>query len=405
MIVAPPASSTLAVRGEAANDTVVSDGKSFASSQEPSRKPGEFLALLMLLFSEKLSFPNEAARSKGDGDPEQAQPILEGKQSKTDDSNAAVVAGLNAATSLLCEVLPAATPGSYSKSGICEPKVSDSSHLPNAANTAPPALTRREAITLPVSPEESMQPTPTDAAGAPEIALQQTGVSGRVGTEKTAFGALSHGVSLAMQQAGGSADEEPLASLSRGPVSSMHAIDGKGSGPDRAIGKVVRDSQHVPAVSTPASLAISRPLFIKQAAPAPELPDQMHHAITTFFEQARATGPSEADFDLHSSELGRVHFHLTMEDSRLNIHVVVYNDTAKRLLDLHREPWRARFAEIGVRVGQFDVRRDGESAQHRQAPLSEPCAQALQSGVRQAAGLGKNDATLAKRNTLVDVLA
>src|SRR6516164_17185 len=107
MIVAPSASSTLAVRGEAANDTVVSDGKSFASSQEPSRKPGEFLALLMLLFSEKLSFPNEAARSKGDGDPEQAQPILEGKQSKTDDSNAAVVAGLNAATSLLCEVLPA----------------------------------------------------------------------------------------------------------------------------------------------------------------------------------------------------------------------------------------------------------------------------------------------------------
>lgn len=51
--------------------------------------------------------------------------------------------------------------------------------------------------------------------------------------------------------------------------------------------------------------------------------------------------------------------HLTLDDDRINVRMVVQDENAKRVLDQQLEPLRVRFNEMGVQLGQLDVRRDG----------------------------------------------
>jgi flagellar hook-length control protein FliK len=410
MIPASPASSTLGACGEAHNDPITPDGKSFGSFQEPSKKPGEFSALLMLLFSGKLPATPVTVPGSGDNDCGREPANLEGKKRKTDDSSTAAIVGSNTLTPLLAEALPTEAPTRYSKSGVVEPAAADSWPTPIPAKADIRTVTHHESIASPPYLGESIQAAaPTGAADALGIAPHEEQVPGRLEVGKAPLGAALplHG-SPAMQQSSAEAGRQSAAFVQVAPDSSTwKTIDGKGSVPPRAVDMDVRAFHVVPTLS---SVATSPFIPARPATPVPALLDQIHGAISTFFEQARPVGPGslgpvEARFDLHPPELGRVHFHLTMEDSRLNIHMVVCSDAAKRLLDLQQEPWRARFSEIGVRVGQFDVRRDGDSPKHKQTSVPEPCAQALQSDASKTAGLRKVYAPLAKRNALVDVLA
>jgi flagellar hook-length control protein FliK len=138
---------------------------------------------------------------------------------------------------------------------------------------------------------------------------------------------------------------------------------------------------------------------------APSLRDQIHDQLSGHLEQVQQTGRVDAQFNLHPPELGRVQLHVTLEDGRLNVRMLVQDENAKRLIDQQVEPLRVRFAEMGVSVGQFDVRRDGSSANSEKQQSAEPSAHALQPNGVAASGASKSYAKVANSNGLVDVIA
>jgi flagellar hook-length control protein FliK len=141
---------------------------------------------------------------------------------------------------------------------------------------------------------------------------------------------------------------------------------------------------------------------VKPAAP---LADQIHEQVTSQLGQLQQVGRVEAQLNLHPPELGRVQVHLALADGRLNVRMLVQDDNAKRAIDQQLEPLRVRFAEMGVSVGQFDVRRDGNSANAEQQQAAEPSAQALQPDSAAAADAQKSYAKFVNADALVDVIA
>ncbi len=98
------------------------------------------------------------------------------------------------------------------------------------------------------------------------------------------------------------------------------------------------------------------------------------HQVTEHFEarldQLRQDGRVEVHLNLHPPELGHMQMHLALEDNQLNVHMVVQDDAAKRALDQQLEPLRVHFAQIGVNLGQLDVRRDGDpQASHPESSI------------------------------------
>jgi flagellar hook-length control protein FliK len=150
-----------------------------------------------------------------------------------------------------------------------------------------------------------------------------------------------------------------------------------------------------PDVSSPSTRAAS--------ASTPAV--QIHDQIASHLDQVRQVGRVDLQFDLHPPELGRVQLHLTLEDGRVNVHMTVQDDNAKRLIDQQVEPLRVRFADMGVNVGQFDVRRDGNSANPEQQHAAERSAQASQADSATAPRLQKTYAKVANASALVDVIA
>jgi flagellar hook-length control protein FliK len=122
-------------------------------------------------------------------------------------------------------------------------------------------------------------------------------------------------------------------------------------------------------------------------------------------DQLRQMGRVEARLDLHPPELGRMQLHLAMEDGHMNLRLVVQNDAVKRLMEAQQEPLRVRFADMGVSVGQFDVRRDGGSPNDQRPSSSEPSAQPIQAETAGPLRPRKAHARVANPSALVDVVA
>jgi flagellar hook-length control protein FliK len=139
-------------------------------------------------------------------------------------------------------------------------------------------------------------------------------------------------------------------------------------------------------------------------SPAPALAAEIQDRVVSHMDQLRQMGRVEVQVDLHPPEVGRVQLHLTLEDGRLNVRMLVQDENAKRLIDQQIEPLRVRFSEMGVSVGQFDVRRDGNSPNPDQQ-AAEPSAQALQTAKPAAPRMQKTYGQVAKADALVDVLA
>lgn len=114
--------------------------------------------------------------------------------------------------------------------------------------------------------------------------------------------------------------------------------------------------------------------------------------------QFREPGSHEVHLTLHPAELGPVHLHLKLDGDRVNIHFSVHGDDAKVALDQQLEPLRIRFTEMGLSLGQFDVRQDGS---HRQ----QDDGSFLPVGPRGAVLTRKPYFQLAKSSGRVDVIA
>jgi flagellar hook-length control protein FliK len=111
------------------------------------------------------------------------------------------------------------------------------------------------------------------------------------------------------------------------------------------------------------------------ARPAPSVAAQIHEQFSAHLPHLREHGRVEMRMDLHPPELGRMRLHLTMQDNELHVRMLVENDGAKRVLDQQIEPLRVRFAEMGVNLGQLDVRRDGGEPPQDQAHQAENSAE------------------------------
>lgn len=141
------------------------------------------------------------------------------------------------------------------------------------------------------------------------------------------------------------------------------------------------------------------------AAPSPALSEQIRDQIASRLPQLQQTGRVEAQLNLHPPELGRLQLHLSLEDGRLSVRMLVQDDNVKRMLDQQIEPLRVRFAEMGVSVGQFDVRREGAWANPNQQEFAASSAQTLKANNPKIAGPNKSYATLANSEAAVDVIA
>ena len=137
--------------------------------------------------------------------------------------------------------------------------------------------------------------------------------------------------------------------------------------PTPAKGDSAEDGDADPASTNTDS---PRPSFEAQAAPsraesprpAPPLGEQVRVQIHDNLDQVRQTGRADLRMDLQPPELGKMRLHLTLQDDNLHVRLTVQDEGVKRLLDQQLEPLRVHFAEMGVSIGQFDVRSDGGSA-------------------------------------------
>jgi len=138
---------------------------------------------------------------------------------------------------------------------------------------------------------------------------------------------------------------------------------------------------------------------------AAPLADQLGSRIVEQLPALRDTGRAEVHMNLHPPELGRIQIHLTMNDGNMSVQMTVQDDTVKRLLDQQLEPLRVRLNELGVGIGQFDVRRDGSSPQ--QTFEHDPEDQAAQALLRRSSGgsLAKIYGGASRSTSLLDVFA
>lgn len=159
----------------------------------------------------------------------------------------------------------------------------------------------------------------------------------------------------------------PADSALRAGLLTTPPLDPKGSkslaaGPDR---EKASDGVHA-LPSAPAQQATSEssdPIARIEAPHEPRpIAAQIQDRFEGHLEELRDTGQLNFQMDIHPPELGRMQLHVSLDDGKLSVHVIVANEAAKQALDQQFEPLRDRFAEMGLTLGQFDVRRDGGSS-------------------------------------------
>jgi flagellar hook-length control protein FliK len=166
------------------------------------------------------------------------------------------------------------------------------------------------------------------------------------------------------------------------------------------------------SVSLPSALAGAGPAHAASssiAAPktsaSSALADQIQTQVSVHLDQLKQSGRLDLRFDLHPPELGRVGLRLYLEDGRVNVRMTVQDNSVKRTVDQQLEPLRARLSALGVSVGQFDVRRDGNSPNQNQQRAPEPSAQTAQADENGPAKARKSYTPSLSPQTLVDLMA
>jgi hypothetical protein len=172
---------------------------------------------------------------------------------------------------------------------------------------------------------------------------------------------------------------------------------------------IERDEQsplfHPASEATVVPRAPSEPPRTPAAAPLSPL-EQIEPHVRASLGTLRQTGQAELLMDLHPPELGHVRLHLAVEDDGLvHVRIVVHTDGAQRVIDQQLDPLRARLEEMGVSVGQFDVRRDGGSPDHPARRETDPSAKTTQTAMNVRLRLQKTYVQIVNPLALVDVIA
>jgi len=100
-----------------------------------------------------------------------------------------------------------------------------------------------------------------------------------------------------------------------------------------------------------------------EAVTLSSLSERLPQHIADQMATLQQTGRAEVQMNLHPPELGQIQMHLKFEDGNMHIQMTVQSDNVKRILDQQLEPLRVRMSEMGVGIGQFDVRRDAGQGQ------------------------------------------
>jgi flagellar hook-length control protein FliK len=185
------------------------------------------------------------------------------------------------------------------------------------------------------------------------------------------------------------------------PTSTTAAVPAKPKASGENAGPSV--PMPAPSKSIAADPAIASPSR-HEPAHAPPLAEQVHEAVRDHLDQVQQQGRVEVRMELHPPELGKMQLHVTMDDNRVNVRMIVQDDNTKRLMDQQLEPLRVRFADMGVSLGQLDVRRDGAGPQEQPAD-TETSAPSAQSGSSAANRPRNSYASAADSTRLVDVIA
>jgi flagellar hook-length control protein FliK len=132
---------------------------------------------------------------------------------------------------------------------------------------------------------------------------------------------------------------------------------------------------------------------------------QIQSTIKKHADDAGRAGRVAVELELRPPALGPLRLHLVREDGRINVHLVVEDEATRQLLLGHREALRLRMLEMGVRVGQFDVRRDGGRRDPMPRSTSEFSLQAIQVIKNGRNRREEGPPVLADPQALVDVIA
>ncbi len=91
--------------------------------------------------------------------------------------------------------------------------------------------------------------------------------------------------------------------------------------------------------------------------------EQIHETIRGRLETLHERGRVDLQLNLHPPELGKLQLNLSIEDNQVNIRMLVHDDIARQIVEQQLEPLRIKFTQMGVQLGQLDVRRDGGNSQ------------------------------------------
>jgi flagellar hook-length control protein FliK len=247
----------------------------------------------------------------------------------------------------------------------------------------PPSSGANQGVTA--APERAVASNPTGDSSAvhPSLPPAQNTLALPVGGSTITFNGLANSAQLATPALTATPTNEPEAA--------------KASSPNASPGMAQPPGTAGPSYAAPGT-------GVEAAKPTASLTDQVHERTSANLDQLRQSGHVEVQMNLHPPELGHVQLHLALDDGQVSVHFVVQNDGAKAALDHQMEPLRARFAEMGLAMGQFDVRRDGASNQET-AAQPEASAQTAQAVTKATAPARKPYVPLANSLTSVDVMA
>jgi flagellar hook-length control protein FliK len=200
---------------------------------------------------------------------------------------------------------------------------------------------------------------------------------------------------------------QPAAPIAMDDGDAVEAVKPHASDDSRSIETARVDFAHSVAHAAQASDASKTESnkHVDNARPVAPVSEQIHEAVAAHLANLREGGRLEVHMSLHPAELGPVKLHLDLQGERLNIRFLVQSDASRTALDQQAEPLRVRFAEMGLSLGQFDVRRDGTMSHHPSNSDGQGDGQFRSSGQPENVLAAKPYFRLAKPNPGVDVIA
>jgi flagellar hook-length control protein FliK len=421
---ASDSSAPLSTPTQATSDLTLIAGKS--SDLQPSASPSSFSALLLLLFPGMAPAGSSIAQPADSGVKPNSRSGPGPKKIQDQNPNVGIAAGLVFGSVVI----------SVAEAQVADPGQSPSLETAGQSSADSPPLSMQTNV-------ETAIPSPAPSKNAPVIGpgFSPTPGNGSIDTTMAGYAAAkpSQGIAenrhvlsatndLARSSESeapapplGSQDAKPVLPRPPAEISAMadlaafSTVDADtpdttvtASTTDKDSGEQ-KDALEGTKLSAPTASGAERPRLdaIAHSEPvqgAPSPAEQVQNQVAVHLDQLRQMGHAEVQLDLHPPELGRVQLHLTMDDGHVNVHMIVQDEGVKRMMDQQLEPLRVRFSEMGVSVGQFDVRRDGGSPNQNQQASSEPSLQAIQTDKNGALRPRKPYAQVADPLALVDVI-